>query len=181
MRMTRLRRFTRLQRGFSMIELLVAVLVMGIGVLGITGMQVISLQNNRGALLRSEAIILAYDILDRIRANPTGNPAGLAYSGIDLDDAPPGANDCNSATCTSAQMVQFDQAVWKCALGSYQDNATCTTFHANNILPPPTEQPGLPSGDGSIDVNATTGIITVTVRWQDPNFGPRTISIDSQG
>ena len=35
-----------------MIELLVAVLVMGIGVLGITGLQMVSLQNNRGALVR---------------------------------------------------------------------------------------------------------------------------------
>ena len=41
--------------GFSMIELLVAVLVMGIGVLGITGLQVASMQNNREALLRGEA------------------------------------------------------------------------------------------------------------------------------
>jgi len=61
--------------GFSMIELLVAVLVMGIGVLGITGLQMVSLQNNRGALLRSEAVMLAYDMLDRIRANPVGTPA----------------------------------------------------------------------------------------------------------
>ena len=164
-----------------MIELLVAVLVMGIGVLGITGMQVISLQNNRGALLRSEAVILAYDILDRIRANPTGTPAGAAYSGIALDDGPPATGDCNLNTCTAAQMVTFDQAVWKCALGSYQENATCTGFHALNILPPPDQQPGLPEGDGSIEMDTSTGIITVTVRWQDPNFGQRTIAIESQG
>lgn len=181
MRMTRLRQFTRLQRGFSMIELLVAVLVMGIGVLGITGMQVISLQNNRGALLRSEAVILAYDILDRIRANPSGTPTGLAYSGIALDDAPPAATNCNANDCSSAQMVVFDQAVWKCALGSFQENGTCTGFHALNVLPPPDQQPGLPEGDGSIEVDATTGIITVTVEWQDPNFGLRTIAIESQG
>lgn len=181
MTMTKLRRLTRIQSGFSMIELLVAVLVMGIGVLGITGLQVISLQNNRGALLRSEAVILAYDIMDRIRANPVGAPAGSSYAGIGLNQPPPAAADCNAGTCTSAQMVLFDQAVWKCSLGSFQEDSTCTDFHASGVMPPPTEQPGLPSGDGSIDVNAGTGIITVTVRWQDPNFGQRTISIDSQG
>ena len=63
----------RSARGFSMIELLVAVLVMGIGVLGITGLQMVSLQNNRGALVRAEAVQLAYDMLDRIRANPGAN------------------------------------------------------------------------------------------------------------
>ena len=65
-------KMTHSARGFSMIELLVAVLVMGIGVLGITGLQMVSLQNNRGALVRAEAVQLAYDILDRIRANPGG-------------------------------------------------------------------------------------------------------------
>lgn len=144
-------------------------------------MQVISLQNNRGALLRSEAVILAYDMLDRIRANPAGTPAGLAYGGVDLDDAPPNATNCNTNNCTVGQMVTFDQAVWKCSLGNFQDDGTCAGFYAANILPPPELQPGLPEGDGSIAVNGATGIITVTVTWQDPNLGQRTIAIESQG
>ena len=71
----------RAARGFSMIELLVAVLVMGIGVLGITGLQMVSLQNNRGALTRADAVQLAYDMLDRMRANP-----GAAYAGLFLTE-----------------------------------------------------------------------------------------------
>ncbi len=62
-----------------MIELLVAVLVMAIGVLGISSMQMLSMQSNRGALHRAEAVHLAYDMLDRIRANPLGTPVGQAY------------------------------------------------------------------------------------------------------
>lgn len=170
----------RFIRGFSMIELLVAVLVMGIGVLGITGLQMVSLQNNRGALLRSEAVMLAYDMMDRIRANATGIPAGIGYSGIAMGGGPPGANDCNAGNCNSAQMIAFDQAVWKCALGSYVEDAACTAFHASGVLPDPDDQPGLPNGDGSITVNAGTGIITITVQWDDPNFGQRSIAIDSQ-
>lgn len=169
-----------LSGGFSMIELLVAVLVMGIGVLGITGLQMVSLQNNRGALLRSEAVMLAYDMMDRIRANPSGTPAGANYSGVAMGGGPPNASNCNAAACTSAQMIAFDQAVWKCALGSYVENATCTGFHGNGVLPDPDDQPGLPNGDGSIAVNGGTGIITVTVQWDDPNFGQRSIAIDSQ-
>ena len=60
----------RTHRGFSMMELLVAVLVMGIGVLGVTGLQLVSLQNNQGSLVRAEAVQLAYGMLDRIRVNP---------------------------------------------------------------------------------------------------------------
>ena len=171
-------------RGFSMIELLVAVLVMGIGVLGITGLQMVSLQNNRGALLRSEAVMLAYDMLDRIRANPgpagaAAPPFGTNYAGVSIGAAPPGAADCTAGTCSSAQMVSFDQAVWKCSLGSYHADSTCTGFYAGNVLPDPTQQPGLPNGDGSIDINGP--ILTITVRCQDPNVGQRDIVVESRG
>ena len=177
--MQRLRRL-RKTAGFSMIEVLVAVLVMGIGVLGITGLQMISLQNNRGALLRSEAVMLAYDMLDRIRANPAGTPAGAAYNGVSLGGGPPGSSDCNAANCTSAQMVAFDQRVWKCVLGSYLEDGSCVTFQDAGVVPAPDEQPGLPNGDGSVAVDGN-GIITITVQWDDPNFGQRQIEVQSQG
>ncbi len=172
----------RRQGGFSMIELLVAVLVMGIGVLGITGLQMVSLQNNRGALLRSEAVVLAYDMMDRIRANPVGTPIGSGsdYAGVVIGGGPPNSSNCNASECTSAQMVEFDQAVWKCALGSYVEDGACVDFHNTGVLPDPTEQPGLPNGDGSIAVDGTSGVITIMVQWDDPNFGQRSISIDSQ-
>jgi len=165
------------QRGFSMIELLVAVLVMGIGVLGITGLQMVSLQNNRGALLRGEAVQLAYDMLDRVRANPGSN-----YGGLNLGAAPPAATNCHANNCTEAQMVTFDQAVWKCSLGLWNTNANCAALRNGVILPTAANQPGLPSGDGRVAVNAGTGIVTITVQWQEPNLpNPSTISIDSQG
>ena len=166
--------------GFSMIELLVAVLVMGIGVLGITGLQMVSLQNNRGALLRSEAVMLAYDMLDRIRANPVGTPAGNSYGGVGIGGGPPGSSDCNAGDCTSNQMVSFDQRVWKCSLGSYVEDGACTALHASGVLPDPDDQPGLPNGDGSIQVDGS-GLITITVQWDDPNFGQRQIEVQSQG
>ena len=53
-----------------MVELLVAVLVMGVGVLGVTGLQMVSLQNNRDALLRSEALQLAYDMMTAFASIP---------------------------------------------------------------------------------------------------------------
>ena len=57
-------------KGASLIEVLVAVVILSIGILGIAGIQVVSLQQNRGALLRLEALQLANDIIDRMRANP---------------------------------------------------------------------------------------------------------------
>ncbi|MGE0625786.1 MAG: type IV pilus modification protein PilV [Pseudomonadales bacterium] len=168
------------QRGLSMIELLVAVLVLAIGVLGITALQMVSLQNNRGALFRAEAVQLAYDMMDRIRANPEGAVPGGAYSGLALADAPPGAPDCLGNQCTQAQMVAFDQAMWKCSLGSYHANVTCVALRAAGALPSENDQPGLPNGDGSIQVDGA-GVVRVTVTWDEPDGQVGTVTIDSQG
>ena len=170
------------QSGLSMIELLVAVLVMGIGVLGISALQMVSLQNNRAALYRAEAVQAAYDVMDRIRANPAGaNFAGEDYDGMDLAEIPAVPPTlCHQANCNQAQMVAFDLAVWKCSLGGMNDEAVCADLRTSGALPPQAEQPGLPGGDGSIVVDAA-GVITVTVRWQEPNGDVRNIVIDSQG
>lgn len=168
------------QKGLSMIELLVAVLVLAIGVLGITALQMVSLQNNRGALFRAEAVQLAYDMMDRIRANPQGTPVGAAYDGLALSGAPPGAANCVAANCSQAQMVDFDQAVWKCSLGGFHTDATCVGFRAGNVLPSELDQPGLPDGDGSIAVDGA-GVVTITVTWTEPDGNVGTVTIDSQG
>jgi len=59
------------QRGTTLIETLVALVVLSVGLLGIAALQMTSLRNNRGAHLRSQAQVMAYDIADRMRANRT--------------------------------------------------------------------------------------------------------------
>ena len=171
---------TKRSGGFSMMELLVAVLVMGIGVLGVTGLQLVSLQNNQEALLRSEAVTLANDIMDRIRVNPGPGVPGAAYAGVGFDDTPPGGADCVNATCTVAQMVAFDLAMWKCSLGSHNTDGACDTLRGNGLLPDQTAQPGLPDGAGAIAIDGA-GVISVSVRWTGFNNQQQTITINSQG
>lgn len=58
-----------MQRGFSLIEVLVALTLLSIGLLGLAGLQLASLQNNVNALMRSQATLGADGILERVRAN----------------------------------------------------------------------------------------------------------------
>ena len=60
---------SRRTRGFTLVEALVALLVISIGLLGIAAMQLTSLRSNHSSSLRSQATLLAYDIVDRMRAN----------------------------------------------------------------------------------------------------------------
>jgi len=59
----------RQQRGFSLLEVLIATVVLSIGLLGLASLQTASLKNNNAALQRSQATIMAYDIIDAMRAN----------------------------------------------------------------------------------------------------------------
>lgn len=79
----------RLQSGITLIEILVALLVLSIGLLGLANLQAVGLRANHNAYLRSQATFLAYDIVDRMRAN---RPPALSGSyDIALDDTPAGA------------------------------------------------------------------------------------------
>jgi type IV pilus assembly protein PilV len=61
-------RFPDLQRGMTLIEVLIALLVLGVGLLGVAALQAIGLKTGHSAYERSQATMLAYDLADRMRA-----------------------------------------------------------------------------------------------------------------
>jgi type IV pilus assembly protein PilV len=85
------------QAGFSLLEVLITMLIVSFGLLGIAGIVVTSLKNTQGSYARSQASLLANDIIDRMRANRavaeaspspynlalTADPAG---TGVPFDD-----------------------------------------------------------------------------------------------
>ena len=95
----------RKQFGFNLVEVLIALIIMSIGMLGIAGLYVNSLQAGRTSMFRHQAITLAGDVPDRIRANPT---AGAAYAAA-------GSNkNCVSPTadCSAEDMAANDVFLW---------------------------------------------------------------------
>ena len=150
------------QGGFSLIELLVAVLVMGVGILGVGALQLLSLQDNRAALSRVEAVNLAWDMLDRIRANPE---ARLSYGDITFDSTLPQADDCGLVSCTPAEIAAFDARSWKCQFGRKQDLGICAEWRERVGFPSVDLLSGLPGGDGAVAIRGEA--VQVTVRWVD--------------
>ena len=95
------------QRGFSLVEVLIALIIMSVGMLGIAGLYVQSMQAGRTSLFRHHAVTLAGDVADRIRANPT---AGVAYAGIGADNNCVGAGiDCDEVQMASNDIFLWDQ------------------------------------------------------------------------
>ena len=155
---------------------------MGVGVLGVAGLQLLSMQNNRAALAHAAATQFAHDMVDRIRANSGDRWDALRYDGLALGDPPPTPVDCSEQDCTPDEMAVFDQATWKCGLGGFLKHSVCAA------LPKPSssetsasmpEQRGLPDGDGAIAVDGGSGLIRVTVRWRDNERQP-SIAVESR-
>lgn len=131
-------RNNRAQRGFTLLEVLVALVVLSIGLLGLSGLQTSSLRNNHSAFLRSQATLLATDIMDRMRANrdaATGGDYDIDYG------ATPTAVTC-TGSCTAVAVAQMDVDEWI----DYVER--------------------LPGGEGDINVDAA-GIAEIKIRWVD--------------
>lgn len=109
-----LHRHPKRARGFSMLEVLVALLVLSVGLLGLAALQTMGLKFNTQSYQRTQAVLNAYDIIDRIRANPGGILTG-GYDDIGKADAVPTLPTC---PCSPAQMADYDIAQWKNSLTS---------------------------------------------------------------
>ena len=92
-------RTSRRERGFSLLEVLVAILVLSLGLLGLAQLQSVGIRSTHGAYLRTQATLLAGEMLDSMRANLTAARQG-DYDLNFGDAAPTGtsiaANDVNA-------------------------------------------------------------------------------------
>ncbi|PTN38085.1 type IV pilus modification protein PilV [Desulfonatronum sp. SC1] len=95
----------RTPRGFSLLEVLVGLLILAIGLLGLAALQVRSLQHNNDAYFRSQATLMSYDIIDRMRAN---RPNASQYV-IDFGEGP---------AVNLPDTVKTDLEQWKDALAT---------------------------------------------------------------
>jgi type IV pilus assembly protein PilV len=119
------------RNGFSLVEVLIALIIMSVGMLGIAGLYVHSMQAGRTSLFRHNAVTIAGDVADRIRANPR---AGVAYAAAVGAD-----NNCinGGIDCTPAEMAAQDILLWtQQAADTLPTGSVSVVF--NNAVTPPT-------------------------------------------
>lgn len=120
----------RRHKGFSLVEVLIALIIMSVGMLGIAGLYVQSMQAGRTSMFSHHAVTLAGDVADRIRANPTAGAAYIAGAGAN--------NNCVAAgaSCDVGQMAANDIDIWQRQAADVLPNGQVTVVFDNAVVPP---------------------------------------------
>jgi type IV pilus assembly protein PilV len=102
----------RIAPGFTLLEVLIAIVVVAFGLLGLAGLQVFALKNNQSASLRVAATNLTTDIIDRMKSNYVGvinnnynQPSTAAYGTT--------VGNCATTGCDPAQLAANDLREWQ--------------------------------------------------------------------
>ena len=139
-----------------MIEVLVSALILSVGLVGVAGLQALSLRANQSAYMRSQASALAYDLADRMRTNVAGAAAGF-YAPAQAAQH----TSCSTPTgCTPQQSAQNDIAEWNAALA--RNLPMGGGFVCIDSTPHDGSSPGDPQCDGA-------GTQTSVKIWWDDN------------
>ena len=104
---------SRLQRGISLIESLVAIVVMALGILGVLGVQMRTLTDTQTTVYRAQAIRLIEDLSERMKTNPNALANINNYVSDFSDEPTPG--DCSDG-CSHSDQAAYDLALWKQAI-----------------------------------------------------------------
>jgi len=148
--------------GFSLVEVLVALLILSIGLLGLAALQTTSLKYNTGSYFRTQATYFVYDIVDRMRANSAEVTSGGGYDVPDASAASTAVSNynsckssgcaCNTASCTSSNLASYD-------LGSWYDRM-------KNVLP------DAGTNLATININASKQV-TITIYWKEQDLSKK--------
>lgn len=161
--------------GFSLIEVLIAMVILSIGVLGVTGLQLMSKRNNQDSVQQIRAASLAQELVERMRANSSSD--GLATYVFNspsevgpMESAP--SQDCRTAAsaCDTEQMALHDLWVWQQGLAGADERIE--EDNTGGLVNPRACITG--PGGGS-------GLYTVTIAWRGGAAIPDSTAIGPDG
>jgi len=157
-------------KGFTLLEVLIAMVILSIGLLGLAGLQAASLRNNQQSYLRSQAVLLANDIAERMRANLPATTTGAYDQGA---GAPAIAKAACSSTvgCSSADMASNDLNEWNTDVAARLpggDASICIDSTPND-------------GTGAADARCDSvgNLYAIKIWWDDSRSGNNRLFVTS--
>jgi type IV pilus assembly protein PilV len=153
----------RCDKGFTLLEVLISVFILGTGMLGIINLQTRALKDNLDAYLYSQATFLAYDMADRIRSNGEAwetadlsnfTPAYHFCSTLDPDTISVGAVPSMPQNCTEEVMAKYDAYRWKADVADILPNGTVSLSRVDDPI------------TAAVDANE---VVRVQISWDRAN------------
>jgi len=141
--------YKQANKGFTLLEVMIALVIFSIGLLGLAGMQTISLENNRVAYKRTIATQLVNDMADRIRNNPGGTYTHDVTAATSIPS--PVCVSTTASACTSANMANWDLYEWDKDIWDIKNS---------NLANP-----------RAIITNPSAGVFNITIGWDESNTG----------
>lgn len=150
----------RASRGFTLIEIMVALVIFSIGLLGLAMLQTTGLKFNTDSYMRTQATILAYDLIDRMRANlvavQAGNYCITSVTPCTTTAEPGTAETCGDTTagCDSSQrLAMYDLTYWYALQKEYLAPASTPSSLTSTAVTTPSGQ--------------AINRYTITMRWKE--------------
>ncbi|CAA6813608.1 MAG: Type IV pilus modification protein PilV [uncultured Thiotrichaceae bacterium] len=151
-------------QGLSLVEVLVTAVLLGVGLLGASALQLTGLKGTDSAHYRTVATFLTNDMAERMRMNFPAIAAGdyrtIPDQALLCHALPEAFKDCNANTCNSAELAMFDTYQVQCGFVMTQGSVTSKSGGVENSLPNGQLSISCPS-----DLCDDTSEYTITVAW----------------
>ncbi|MHB1117326.1 type IV pilus modification protein PilV [Sideroxydans sp.] len=136
------------QRGFSMLEILITLVIIATALLGTAGLQLYAMKVGKNSEFRTQAVFLAADLAERMEANKAAAITG-AYAASSVAAANAVA-DCWNNACNGDSMAQFDLSEWETLVAQSLPGASWSVAPTITNTPP-----------------SVTATYDIQVRWSD--------------
>ncbi|MEH6455502.1 MAG: type IV pilus modification protein PilV [Cocleimonas sp.] len=160
------------QSGFSLIEIMVAALILSIGILGVASLQIVGLKGTQQSYMKQQAMSVVQNLTERMRSNKPGvfNDGYLLPNSTTFDCAVGALPVCSNATsnCSATDIATADKHNLLCG---YKTATSSRTGGIRNIAADDIST----FLDGKLTVacpnGCATGEVRITVNWQERQIG----------
>jgi type IV pilus assembly protein PilV len=159
------------QAGFSLIEVMVAAVILSIGILGVASLQIISMKGTQQSYMKQQAVDLVHSLSERMRSNKEGviNDNYLLADSATIDcDTPPPSCSTGTANCSAADIATVDKHNIVCgykAAGASKTGGVKTTGATDIAI----------LSEGTLNISCPntcpTGDVRISVEWREREFG----------
>ncbi len=168
------------QIGFSLIEVMVAAVILSIGLLGVAGLQIVGMKGTHQSYMKQQAMAIVQDLTERMHSNKQAVIAGdyvASNASVDCSDLP--VCNTSASNCSVADIAKVDLHNVMCGYkaGSAPSTGGIKSTAAGDIISLVNGRLDItcPAGD------CTAGDVQFNVRWTERAIGQETVDVDADG